>query len=128
MQRKFVDSITPFLPKKGFFRLYHEFTGYGEICPRYNFFVALSTLGAVMKRKIYLQRGSSTTFPTLFPNPWILLVGPQGRGKKSSALRIGRELLSKLPENIKPTILSSTSATRNASGNFSCRSMKNLAV
>lgn len=103
----YVDVITPFIPKTGFFRLYHELTRWGEVCPRYNFFVACTVLGSVLKRRIYLQRGSKTTFPTLYPNPWIMLIGPQGRGKKSTALRTGKEILSLLPEHLKPKIIAS---------------------
>ena len=80
------DSITKYLPNKGYFYYYKEITKYAEACDRFHFFTGAATLGAVVNRKVYFQRGSLDTFPTLYPNPWVILVAPQGVGYKVGTL------------------------------------------
>jgi hypothetical protein len=101
------DEILKVYPKEGYFNDYYEMASGGEICPRFHFFVSATILGSVLNRKVWFQRGTKETFPTLFPNLWILLVAPQGSGHKSSALRVGRLLLKSLPDQLKPNILAS---------------------
>lgn len=100
------DRITDLLPDKGYFKLYAEMTEGSEICPRFHLFVAACVLGAVVARKVKFQRSSADVFPTLYPNPWIVLVAPQGVGHKTAALSVGRKLLMKLPQYSQPRILS----------------------
>ena len=85
-----------------FFQLYYELDKHGETCPRFNFFSALSMLGSTIGRKVSLQRGSPDAFPTLYPNPWVMLVAPQGTGHKSSSLRMAKWYLMQLPEYARP--------------------------
>lgn len=100
------DSISSLLPTEGYFKLYMEMTKGTEICPRFHFFTAACVLGSVVARKVKFQRSSADVFPTLFPNPWIVLVAPQGVGHKTAAVSIGRKLLMRLPSYSQPRILS----------------------
>jgi len=99
------DLIVPFLPEKGVIKDYLTFLGEGEECPRFRFFSFIAALGSIIKRKVYFQRGSKITFPTLYPSIWVILVAPQGVGKKSSTIRVGRNILESLPPQYKPKIL-----------------------
>lgn len=99
------DSIVPYLPTNGIFAKFITYTSGGEICPRYRFFSLAGALGSIIRRKVYFQRSKVEVFPTLFPNMWIILVGPQGRGHKSTALRLSRNFLTKLTSS--PRILAS---------------------
>ncbi|MBT9169142.1 MAG: hypothetical protein DDT19_02496 [Syntrophomonadaceae bacterium] len=102
-----IDSIAFALPKDELIGKFMELTDIGQTCPRYRFFVFIGILGAVVNRKVFIQRGSKETFPTLYLNPWIVLVGPQGRGNKTTSVNMGRKLLEALrPEN-QPRIFSS---------------------
>lgn len=101
------DSILPYIPDKGLFRLYHEYTQGNEICPRFRLFSFAAAMGALIRRKVWFQRSSYNMFPTLFPNLWIILVAPQGRGHKSASLSIARKMIQRLPENLQPRMLAS---------------------
>jgi hypothetical protein len=101
------DSLTELIPAKGYFRDYYLLGESGEICPRFLFFAAAAALGSVVNRKIYFQRGSVETFPTTYPNPWIILTAPQGVGRKTSSLRMAYTMLKALPDYSKPNILAS---------------------
>jgi hypothetical protein len=100
------DKIADLIPDDGFFRWYHEMTKGTEICPRFHFFTAACCMGAVVNREVKFQRSSADVFPTLFPNPWIVLVAPQGVGHKTAALAIGKKLLMKMPSYTQPRFLS----------------------
>lgn len=108
------DAITQHIPDDGLFRLYHEYTGgdpgkegNNEICPRFRFFSFAAVMGSIIKRKVAFQRSTYNLFPTLYPNLWVILVAPQGRGHKSAALAIAKKLSQRLPENIQPRVLAS---------------------
>lgn len=108
------DAITEYIPKEGLFRLYHEYTGgdpgkesNNEICPRFRFFSFAAMMGSIIKRKVRFQRSTYNLFPTLYPNLWVILVAPQGRGHKSAALSIAKKLMQRLPENHQPRMLAS---------------------
>lgn len=100
------DAIVEHLPTTGLIGKYMYLTGQGEVCPRFRFFTLIGTVGAILSRKVYIQRGSKETFPTLFPNPWVVLIAPQGKGHKSSSLRVGRKLLEALPPEKRPRMFS----------------------
>ena len=102
-----LDKLLQYIPNQGYFRDYYNLYKNTEVCPRFIFFSAAATLGAVINRKVRFQRGTAETFPPLFPNLWIILVAPQGRGHKSTALNTGRRLMNKLPEELAPKILAS---------------------
>lgn len=101
-----VDKVVDLIPDDGYFRYYYELTKGTEVCPRFHFFVAATVMGAVVARKIRFQRSSADVFPALYPNPWVVLVAPQGMGHKTAALGVGRRLLSKLPSFSQPKIIS----------------------
>ena len=101
------DAIEAFIPKKGLFNLYHEYTKGNEICPRFRLFSFAAAMGAIIKRKVSFQRSSYNMFPTLYPNLWIILVAPQGRGHKSAALSVAKKLIQRIPENFQPRMLAS---------------------
>lgn len=101
------DTITDFIPTSGYFYDYCKIFETYEGCPRFQFFTAAVAMGTVLKRNVYFQRGSRDTMPTLFPNMWIILVAPQGVGRKSTVLRAGREFLLSVEDRYQPTIFAS---------------------
>lgn len=101
------DAIAPHIPTDGLFRLYHEYTEGNEICPRFRFFSFAAMMGSIVRRKVWFQRSTYNLFPTLYPNLWVILVAPQGRGHKSAALSIAKKLMQRLPENLQPRMLAS---------------------
>lgn len=100
------DAIVEHLPREGIISKYMELTQGGEVCPRFRFFTIAAAIGALVNRKVWLQRGSKETFPTLYPNPWVILIAPQGKGHKSSSIRVVRRMLEVLPSEKKPRIMS----------------------
>jgi len=66
--------------------------GDGETHPLFLRLAFLAALGAGIGRKVWLER-SDIYLPPLFPNPWILLLGPSGRAKKSTAIRLAVKAL-----------------------------------
>ena len=102
-----MDIISQHLPKEGIFPLYMKYTEAGEICPRFRFFTFAAAIGSVVKRNVSFQRSSYALFPTLYPNPWVILVAPQGRGHKSASLRVAKNIITKLPLELQPRFLAS---------------------
>lgn len=51
--------------------------------------VALSILGSALRRNVWLNQG----IYLLYPNMYVILVGPPGKTAKSTAIRLGRRLL-----------------------------------
>lgn len=102
-----IDRVVEHIPQTGLIADYMSFVTGGEECPRFQFFSLIAALGAVVKRKVWFQRASEATFPTLFPSLWVVLIAPQGVGKKSSTLRSARIFLDSLPPEHKPKSLAS---------------------
>lgn len=94
------DPTRELLPEKGWLAEYVKLTNGLSACPRFRFFTSLCALGAAVGNKISLQRGSTgTLFPKFFPNPWIVLLAPPGRGYKTSTISMACNCLTKaLPE------------------------------
>jgi len=99
------DIVTEYLPDQGLIHDYMNYTQGTEICPRFLLFGFLACLGSVIKRKIFFQRAKNSGI-IVYPNPWIILVAPQGQGHKSSAIKTGSRFLEAL-EEYKPIILAS---------------------
>lgn len=99
------DRVVEFLPKDGVIADYMLYTQGTEICPRFLLFGFLACLGSIIKRKVFFQRAKNSGL-TYYPNPWIILVAPQGQGHKSSAIKSARRFLEQL-EEYKPIILAS---------------------
>lgn len=72
---------------------YLAFTGESESPEEYHKWVALSAIAGAIRRKAFFDMG----YFLLYPNMYIVLVGPAGRCKKSTAMRIGRGLLAGVP-------------------------------
>jgi hypothetical protein len=102
-----VDAIEKYIPTEGLFRIYHNYTMGNEICPRFRFYAFAAAVGSLVKRKVSFQRSSYNLFPTLYPNPWIVLVAPQGRGHKSAALSIAKKMIMRLEQKYQPRLMAS---------------------
>lgn len=87
------DSIMSVLPTKGWLREYVDFTSGLEACTRFQFFTACSVMGAAINNRVFINRGDSDLLPPLFPNPWVLLLAPPGRGHKTSTINLGINIL-----------------------------------
>lgn len=101
------DALVDVLPETGLIRDYYDYTQGNEICARFRVFPFLAAMGGIIKRKVYFQRSSYDLFPRTYPNPWIILVAPQGRGHKSAALSIAKKLLTSLPDRSQPKFMAS---------------------
>ncbi len=95
MQRHFPDYLSTYL----------KFTEKSEPPTNYHIWTCLSVIAAAMQRKCYLRWG----FKTLYPNLYIVLIGPSGC-RKGTAMNIGKDLLLE----INGLNLSSESVTREA--------------
>lgn len=65
---------------------YLIYTAESESPEEYHLWVGISSIAAVLRRKCFFDMG----YFLLYPNLYIVLVGPAGRCKKSTAMRIGR--------------------------------------
>jgi len=79
MSREVSDWITGYL----------KYTENSEPARSYHTWVGLSLIAGALQRKVLLRWG----FETLYPNFYIVLVGPSGRTRKGTALGIGKEML-----------------------------------
>jgi hypothetical protein len=59
----------------------------------YHVWMGVSSIAAVLQRRVFY----SYAYFTLYPNLFIVLVGPPGRCKKSTAMRMGREISGAVP-------------------------------
>lgn len=82
------DPIKPHLPTEGWLGSYLKFTEGMEACSRFNFFAACCVLGAAVNNKAWIQRGDEDLLPKLFPNLWVILLAPPGRGHKTSVINM----------------------------------------
>jgi hypothetical protein len=82
------DRIEAILPHSGWLGDYLRFTEGLEACPRFRFFTACCTLGAAINNRVYIYRGDEELLPKLFPNLWIILLAPPGRGHKTSTINM----------------------------------------
>ena len=70
------------------------FTAESESPDEFHAWTALSTIAGAIRRKAFIDMG----YFLLYPNLYIVLVGPPGRCKKSTAMRIGRRMLAQVPD------------------------------
>jgi len=89
------------LPKTGWLGEYIKFSDGLEACPRFRFYSACCVLGAVINNKVWIQRGDEDLLPKLFPNPWILLLAPPGRGHKTSTINMAVNCLTGASEEVR---------------------------
>lgn len=85
------DQLRAILPKKGWFANYDDYTAKTESPLSYHIFSSLCVLGAALGRRVYKRMG----FFNVFGNYCVVLIGPTGRVKKTSACDIAKELIRK---------------------------------
>src|SRR2546425_2216980 len=72
---------------------YMVYTAESRSPDEYHLWTALTTIAGAVRRKAFF----SFEYFLLYPNLYTVLVGPPGRCKKSTAMRIGRKFLSQVP-------------------------------
>lgn len=72
---------------------YLAYTAESESPEEYHLWTGISAIAGALRRKAFFDMG----YFMVYPNMYIVLVGPAGRCKKSTAMRIGRGLLSQVP-------------------------------
>lgn len=72
---------------------YLEYTFNSEPPLTYHTWCGLSVIGGALQRKAFLQWG----FERIFPNMYVVLIGPSGRARKGVALGIAKDLISNVP-------------------------------
>lgn len=80
------DALQDILPTSGWLGKYVRFMQELEACVRFKFFSAACVLGATINNKVWIHRGSEDLLPKLFPNIWVILLAPPGRGHKTSTI------------------------------------------
>lgn len=72
---------------------YLEYTDSSEPPQSYHTWCGLTVIAGALQRKVYLQQGLERT---IYPNLYVILVGPSGRTRKGVALGIAKDFLSKV--------------------------------
>lgn len=68
---------------------YSEYTKESESPNSFHLWTGLSVLASAVRRNVWLNQGTYI----LYPNLYVILVGPPGRVRKSTSIRLGRRLL-----------------------------------
>ena len=74
-------------------KAYLAYTAESESPEEYHTWTAISVIAGALRRHVFFDM----SYFMLYPNMFIVLVGPAGRCKKSTAMRLGRELLIQVP-------------------------------
>lgn len=85
---------------------YLDYTENTEPPLSYHIWTGLSTIASALQRKVWIDWGHET----IYPNMYIVLIGPSGRCRKGTAMNIGKALL----REIKDVKITSESITREA--------------
>lgn len=85
---------------------YLRYTERSEPPLAYHTWIAISMIAGALQRKTFLQWG----FEKIYPNMYIILVGPSGRARKGLALGIGKDILTE----VSGVLMTSENATREA--------------
>lgn len=72
---------------------YLEYTQSSEPPTTYHIWCGLSVIAGTLQRRVYLQQGLERT---IYPNLYVILIGPSGRVRKGVAIGIAKDLLSKV--------------------------------
>lgn len=72
---------------------YLEYTQSSEPPTSFHVWCGLSVIAGTLQRRVYLQQGLERT---IYPNLYVILIGPSGRTRKGVALGIAKDLLSKV--------------------------------
>ncbi|MGD9631374.1 MAG: DUF3987 domain-containing protein [Pyrinomonadaceae bacterium] len=68
---------------------YAEYVKESESPDIYHLWTALSSIASAVRRNVWLNQGTYI----LYPNMYVVLIGPPGRVRKSTTIRLGRRLL-----------------------------------
>jgi len=71
---------------------YIQYTEYSESPLSYHTWAGVFCLASALQRKVYMQWGHTT----IYPNQYIILVGPSGRARKGEAITTARSLIEEL--------------------------------
>lgn len=71
---------------------YAEYTENTEPPASYHTWTGISVIAGALQRKVYMD----WNFQRIFPNMYIVLVGPSGRCKKGTAMNLGKDIMSKI--------------------------------
>lgn len=85
------DRFRSYLPKGGWFEWYDLYTRETEAPLAFHIFCSLAILGASLGRRAWIDQGHWL----IYPNYCVILIGPTGRVKKTTAINISRKLLHK---------------------------------
>lgn len=72
---------------------YLAYTAESESPEEYHLWTGISVIAGVLSRHVFFDMG----YFLLYPNMFVVLVGPPGRCKKSTAMRIGRDIMKSVP-------------------------------
>lgn len=88
--------MVKWFPKTGWIGKYlkytHTFERGSEIPPVFNFFTSVGVISAVLQRNVYFQRDLYKLYPAML----IALIAPTGRGKKTTAINIGLDIVKEI--------------------------------
>lgn len=68
---------------------YLHYTKNTEPPKLYHTWVGLSLIAGALQRRVYLKWG----YETIYPNMYVVLIGPSGRARKGTAMNIGKDIL-----------------------------------
>jgi hypothetical protein len=83
---------------------YMEYTKESESPDSFHLWTGLSIISSALRRKVWVDQG----IYIMYPNMYVILVGPPGRVAKSTTIRLGRKLLLGVPD----IVFSADSLTR----------------
>ena len=69
------------MPQEGFFELYREYTKGQESPEQFHYWTAVSIVGSILGRSVWIDRG----YYQLFPNHYVILVSKSALARKSTA-------------------------------------------
>lgn len=75
------------------FEGYLAYTGESESPKLFHKWVAASVIAGALQRDVFLEMG----YFMIFPNMYIVLISPPGKCRKSTAMRIGKDIQDKVP-------------------------------
>lgn len=82
-------KLRALLPTSGWFTWYDELTLYNEAPLSFHIFSSLCVLGAALGRRCWIDMGHFN----IYPNYCVILIGPTGRVKKTTAADIARDFV-----------------------------------
>ena len=68
---------------------YIEYTDETEPPLSYNVWTGVSLIAATLERRVHLKWG----FDRIYPNMYIVLIGPSGKCRKGSAMNVGKDII-----------------------------------